>query len=253
MKLRDSPATISVAPINSYPSSARFRPTGPSRSCIGENPRRYPRKSAFHRCRFPSPRARGRVCPYAEHAVTKRAQRQAVVRLLKLYRDFSGGAAAIEKTGGVHTIGKRSLARRPTDAPLNLDVVDDRPVSIDFSKAADAVALERLVAWDLLNAAAELDGRRYKVIASDQIDGRIAAVLQRKMDDAKSYRISLDDSDGRLLALELDDSTTGRPFRVEYSEHRRSGPLKMPHARKVYLGDELFAEDSMDKVVHSSK
>jgi S1-C subfamily serine protease len=205
---------------------------------------------------LPLPKAPGAgpgVNPYADHAVTKKAHRQAVARLLKLHRGFLGCPEDLNSVARVHWIGERSLASRPTDPPAQLSVEDTRPESINFAIAGDAVAVEKLVMWDLLEAAAELDGRRYRIVTSDEVDGRIAAVLQRKVGDLQSYRLTLDDTDGRLLALEFEDPATHRPFRMEYGDFRRTSQLKVPHRRRIFVANELFAEDHLKKVIHAVK
>ena len=64
----------------------------------------------------------------------------------------------------------------------------------------------------------------------------------------ETYVVSMDDGDGRLLAIEFSDPGAHHRVRYEYDDHRRCGPLKLPYKRTMFVDDAVFAEDVFERM-----
>jgi len=133
---------------------------------------------------------------------------------------------------------------------LNLN--EKRPEEAGPTAQIDPPAFEREIRWALFMAD-DAAAANYRVVGGDEVRGRICVVLERKADAAPGYRLAFDDENGRLMRVEFKDATSGKRVRYEYDDYRRSGNLKMPHHRWLYLDDVLFAEDVFDSVTTSSQ
>lgn len=197
-------------------------------------------------------RREGAFDPYAPHAVTTKAHRRAVRRALAMLHKATGiesgavgGAGAVTAKGPVTVEGRRRLAASPEEEPQpltwELDFDAGAGDLVDLSAAPDEV--ERRIVSALLSAGERPDRRGYRVVASDEVGGRVAVVLERRQENGGAYRVSLDDETGRLRAVEFRHEKVGVTIRYEYSDDRPVGPLKLPHVRRLFRDDAPYAED----------
>jgi S1-C subfamily serine protease len=238
-------------------------------SQVGTYPARWPielvyqREGKMERARFrldtlPMPeQKRGRlppghekVDPFAETPVTQAANRRAVRRALRMYQSALGGTEAAARLQSIRATGVRRPVAKPQAAPQPIETAEDRASAT--TAVASAADVERAIRWQLVGDAGDSDRQKGRVIRSDEVHGRIGAVIERSLEtgdgERTTYRVCLDDADGRLLAIEFDDPASERPVRIEYDDERRCGPLKLPHKRRWYEGENLSAEDEFEKI-----
>jgi S1-C subfamily serine protease len=196
------------------------------------------------------PRAPKRPDPFADTPATNAANRRAAKLAFERYLTAIGGQDAARNLKSIRGKGVRRLADRPQADPQPLELSEDRETIP--SNPSDASEKERAIRWQLIHDALEADQRTGKVVQSDEVHGRIGVVIERVLEtgaaDRLSYRICLDDADGRLLAIEFEDAGSGRRVRFEYDDERRCGPLKLPHRRRLFANDDLFAEDEFERI-----
>jgi hypothetical protein len=186
--------------------------------------------------------------PYAESAVTRRANRDAARRALKSYARALGGAEGLEDVEGIVFRGERFLASKPGEAGAPITLAHERPTDTHVEPAAAPEKIEEAIRWRLLRLAADKPDRGCKVVGGDEIHGRIAVVVEDSLDDNLRFTAAFDDVDGRLLAIEFANSASGKRVRYEYDDYRRAGVLKLPYRRWTRLDDALFAEDQFEVV-----
>lgn len=186
--------------------------------------------------------------PYGPHPVTSKANRRAVRRAIDLFQHATNSKRVIDELGGVHARGARVLTGA---ADGSADKVDWK-VALDVSLTSDAPAIpdeiEARVWATLFRAKSRSDRDAFEVIASDEVRDRIAVVLEQEVADGPPRRLAFDDETGDLLAVEFKHEGTGLSFRYEYGEFKTAGALRMPHARWIYRGKDLFAEDRFEEV-----
>lgn len=192
--------------------------------------------------------ARPAADPYATHPVMNRANRMAVRRAIRRFRAAIGGDAIVAGVSGFHATGRRQLATAPEKEPEQIHW----RVVLSEGKTADvpvgAAEIESSILGALLNTGESADREGYRVIAADEVRGRIAVVLRRQTADDHAYRVLLDDETGLLLAIEFRDEESGKSIRYEYGDERPVGGLRLPHTRWIYHDDEWIAEDRFEKV-----
>lgn len=191
--------------------------------------------------------------PYAPHPVTRAANRRAVKRAFDRFRRSPDGKDAFASIRSIRAIGKRTLAGDPLADPQPVDETNARPSDTDPGVAINPALFEKSLWWALMDPGEDPAKRGFRVVAADEVRGRITVVIERKADDATDYRVAFDDAGGRLLRIEFRDPASGRVVRYEYGDYRRVGHVKLPHTRRLYLDDELYAEDRFDEVTISSE
>jgi len=189
--------------------------------------------------------------PYRQTKKTRVANRAAVSRTLKQYELACGGAGAFKALRSITLTGQRTLASRPAE-PQEVRFVENRPEGGAVSKG-DPAALEAEIRWELMNTALDPAAAGLRVVRGDEVQDRICVVIERRADDVVTYEAAFDDENGRLLGIAFNDVASGKRVRYEYSDYRRSGTLRLPHRRTVYLDDVPFAEDVFDGVTASSQ
>jgi len=187
--------------------------------------------------------------PFRQTRKTREANRRAVRRALAAYEAACGGAGAFKALRSITMTGQRLLASRPTE-PQEVRFVENRP---EAAGASDPAAFERAIRWELMSAEVDPAGANLRIVRGDDVQDRICGVIERSGDGLARYEAAFDDENGRLLRIEFDDVATGKRVRYEYADYRRSGTLKLPHRRTLYLDDVLFAEDVFDGVNASSQ
>ncbi|MEK6644812.1 MAG: trypsin-like peptidase domain-containing protein [Planctomycetota bacterium] len=217
-----------------------------------------------------------RIDPFAPNKLTRAANRRAVRRLFDLYAKWNtrlggsnGGREALTALQSIHAKGVRRPTDRPQvrstspgrDAGTPIDLVEERAAALSASASADQI--ERLIRWRVIRDASEDGTPQGEIVGSDEVNGQMAAIVRRDLKevagdnevttqpatDAKSsYRVWMDDVDGRLLASEFKEPGTGRVIRHEYEDERRFGLLKFAHRRKMFVDGRLVSEDVFDTI-----
>lgn len=192
--------------------------------------------------------------PYGPHPVTTRANRRAVRRAFEMFHESVGGESALAGFGEVVAKGlrRKTGAVEEPPAPVTWSLASPVEGAAELDLKASADAIEQAVVAALLRPADRPDRLGYRVVGADEIRGRIAVVLQRRLDEG-GYRVSLDDENGRLLAIEFMHAATNVAVRYEYGEERPAGPFRLPHARWLYHDDVLKAEDRFETMSVTGK
>ncbi len=201
---------------------------------------------------FPRAEGPGGMVPafdlYAPHPITQKANRRAVSGAFNLFQEFAGGAEAVASIREIGLAGTRTPANDPGRDPTRLTLTERREDAAPPSETATPADSERTVRWSLLEAHESGATPGCEVIAADEIDGRIAVVIECKPDGAEPHRLAFDDDDGRLLRIEFNDRTTGKRTSFEYGDYRRAGAVKLPHERRLYLDDQHYATDRFARI-----
>ncbi len=190
---------------------------------------------------------------WSSHAVSGVANRRAVRRAVGRFQDFVGGR---ETAGAVRFLRARGAGLRSGDSVgdgVALDVTESAADIRRPGAPADHGAVERAVRWAVLTESDDpaVGGRR--VIGGDEVRGSIAVVLRWEAVGVPVCLVAFDDGDGRLLRIAFEDPVTGEAVRYEYGDYRRSGALKLPHVRWVYVDGELRVEERFEEVLTSSR
>jgi S1-C subfamily serine protease len=189
--------------------------------------------------------------PYAENEKTIAANRRAVDRLLKLAVEAVGGAEAISQVKSVRFQGKRTDPADPVAEPRIIDLTEKLPREDNAAASQPAPDVEEWLRWRIWSKS--VNARDYRVIGSEPVGGKIAAVLEQRADDI-GYRIMIDDEDGRLLAIEIIVAMPPGPgSRIEYDAYQRCGALRLPFEKKIYSDGKLSAEEKYSDVSVSGK
>lgn len=190
----------------------------------------------------------GSADPTAPHPVTTAANRQAVRRAFRLYHRAIGGRAAAAELQEIRLKGRRTMGDQPFAKASRIDLTETRAAAATNRRAINPAELERSIRWSLLDVGGKAATKDFKVIAADEVGGRIAVIIEHRAKGESEYRLAFDDEDGRLLRIEFRDPVTGRQARYEYEDNRRCGRIRLPHTRKLYLDDKLFTVDRYEKI-----
>lgn len=186
--------------------------------------------------------------PYGPHPVTTKANRRAVRRAIKLFHKAAGASNVWHDGIGLVAGGTRTPtgAHEEKGETVSWRIRDGS----DESTAVDSIpdSVEAAIWSDLLSMSADKPAKGLRVVASDEVRGRICAVIERKLEKGQPQRLSFDDETGELLAVEFTHAGTGIVFRYEYGSLQSVGAMRMPRARWVYRGETLFAEDSFTEM-----
>lgn len=198
---------------------------------------------------LPLPKANGpsNFDPYARHPVTDAANKRAVARALRKYVEFTGGSEALARITAIHFEGKRSggYAATLNDTPIKIDERADASRSLDEKMMP--VDMESAIRWQLMNGPKSEAGADYRVVAADEILGRIAIVLEAQLGKF-SYQVAFDDNDGQLLRIEFKEALTGKNAQYVYNDVREVNGIRLPHRRQLFLNDAGFSEDRFEKI-----
>lgn len=190
------------------------------------------------------------IDPYAPTESTDRANQRSVRRAMKAFIRSLGGEAAVATVHAIRSSGRKTLASKPADSPAPFDLSRTRPGEIRVRETDSPDDIEGTLWWALIS---DGRGRRSRVIGSDDVGGRIAVVIEKKIDDGFSFNASFDDENGRLLALEFMPPALKKRARIEYGDIRPAGRIQLPHFRRIYLDDALIAEDRFDTIQAGEK
>ncbi len=190
------------------------------------------------------------VDPYAPTESTDRANQRSVKRAMKAFIGSLGGRAAVETVHAIRSSGRKTLASKPADSPTPFDLSRTRPGDIRVRATDPPDDIEGTLWWALMS---EDRDQHSKVIGGDEVGGRIAVVIEKKIDDGFSFNASFDDENGRLLALEFTPPALKKRARYEYSDDRPAGQIQLPYLRRIYLDDALIAEDHFDTLQAQEK
>jgi len=84
------------------------------------------------------------------------------------------------------------------------------------------------------------------VIRSDESFGRIGSVLEFETRDDRTMLLTLDYKSGDLIALEFDDSISGKRVRYEYGAYHAVSGCRVPAMRRLLLDGQLYQSDEFD-------
>jgi len=214
-----------------------------------------PRRIRFRLEDLPLPQVQGKQNPYGPHPVTRAANGRAVRRAFAMYHQALGGAAAVAGLQRIEAVGRRRLVGKAEAQAKRIVLAEQRELAGEESGQGrlTPVQTERQVRWMLFDPAM----REYSVVGADLVQGRVCVVLAHKSEPGRlgpgaqagpAFRVLFDDQNGRLLALAFKDAATGKRVRYEYDDYRRAGGLRLPHVRRLYLDDMLYAEDRFETI-----
>ncbi|GJQ25771.1 MAG: hypothetical protein HBSAPP02_08030 [Phycisphaerae bacterium] len=188
--------------------------------------------------------------PFAPIPPDSEANRRAVRRALKLFIEFCGGSDALNRTMKLEWSGRRFNVDLPGNAPIPIERDEEKPPgTADLPPGAAPSDIERMIRWELYGAEPNAPRSPFQVVGSDEVDGRIAVVLELKKHDVHQPRIGLDDETGELLFVEFTHGTQAVRARYEYGEVKRSGTLRLPMRRRIHEDDRLVAEEQYDSAI----
>jgi len=189
----------------------------------------------------------GPTDPYAPHKVRTTANRRAVQRAFDAYHREIGGRPAALGLREIRATGRRAVTGRNQTAPPPLDITETRD-GPGLQANMPPAEIERALRWAMLEPPNRETVKGYAVVSSDEVQGRVAVVIERKRDGEPTCRLAFDDAEGRLLRVAFDDALSGKRIRFEYLDEKRVGRMKLPHTRLLYIDDKLYAEDRFDRI-----
>ncbi len=196
---------------------------------------------------MPLPKMDGGADPSAPHPVTRRANEQAIDRLIRLHRNFCGDEALLARSTGLEMVGARHYADT-SKARDDIDVREDRRDSIAPPPTPTAVELERAVRWMLISGPTDAWRGALSVVSSDEVDGRICAVVRGTPEGQPEFSLWFDDMDGRLLRLSFLDRQTRREVTYDYSEFRKEDGFRFPMVRTISFDGAEYAIERMTRI-----
>jgi len=199
------------------------------------------------------PRAPKGVPEDVERAMKALAQPNWVANLREVRRTLDaalnalGGCKASAALKGWTMKIERRAARE--DAAKTLEIreshADAALLTGDAAASAEPHLVETAVRWSLFGDFEDLDGALWKVTGVDDIGGRLVLVIERVLPADRTILMSIDDETGQLLRVAFDDPRSGKPVRYEYADFKRVGPLRLPHRRVLFVGDDFLFEDAI--------
>jgi S1-C subfamily serine protease len=189
--------------------------------------------------------------PFAPIGPTGEPNRRAARRALRMFLEATGGHEVMSRLAGLDWSGRRFDMERPGETPVPVDIEEDRPLAgaereIPWDKPpAD---IERAIRWALYTADPTRSNPGYRVVACDEVNRRVAVVLERRAGGA-SYRVGLDDETGDLLSVEFAHGPTGERMRYQYDAVQRAGAIRHFTHRRTMRGDRVIAEEKFDSVI----
>lgn len=218
---------------------------------------------SFRLDEMPLPSAKrppGMADPFAENEKTAAANRRAVRRAWRLYRRAVAGSVSPAEVQSISFTGRRSQPQRPGDPPSDVHWTESRGQP-PAGPVAGAEA-ERLIRWSLLTPPRDSTEEAERVVGADEVRGRVCVVIERDSIPADqeggkaielAHRLTLDDEDGRLVAIDFSDPVSGKKVRYEYDDDRRSGALRYPHRRWLFLDGAPYADETFERIEVAGK
>lgn len=206
----------------------------------------------------PLPRPRGprdvtplkMLDPFAPIPPDSEANRRAVRRALKLFTNFCGGSDALRRTSKLEWSGRRFNIDPPGNAPIPIERDEEKPsATADWPPSAAPSDIERMIRWELYGADPNAPRPPFQVVGGDEVNGRVAVVLELRRHATHRPRVGLDDETGELLFVEFTHGAQAVRTRYEYGEVKRSGTLRLPTRRRIHENDRLVAEEQYDSAV----
>jgi S1-C subfamily serine protease len=188
----------------------------------------------------------GAFDPYAPHPTMQTANRLAVKRLFRRLHESAGGAAALKNVRSVEFRGICGAKGKSEATPIVMTLGAAHATGADG--AATPEDYQASILWTLMTLMGDPADAGYRVVAADQVNDRIAAVLENENGDRPPYRAWIDDENGHLLAIEFKWPHDGRRYRFQYDELDRSGPLKLPRRRIDLIDGRLTGETRFDEI-----
>ena len=87
-----------------------------------------------------------------------------------------------------------------------------------------------------------------RVESSDEVDGRICAVVRVAPEGFPEMSLWLDDSDGRLCRLSFADRLSGREIVFEYSGFKKEDGFRFPSVRTISFDGRLYATETLTRI-----
>lgn len=196
---------------------------------------------------FPDTQGMGGKDPLAPHAVTRNANVQAIDRLLRLHRAFTGGDALLKSAKTIRYSGRRKFADAKREG-VALDFDEARDTAVSLSDTSTPADIERALRWMLVSGPTDKQRRALRVVSADSVDGRVCALVRGEPESFPELSLWFDDADGRLLRLSFKDRLSGREVRYEYSEFKKVDGFRFPHVRKIFFDDREYATETMSSI-----
>ena len=181
----------------------------------------------------------------AGHPVVRKANANAVRRLLTRHRTFAG-EAVLDQMKRLDVRGRRELARGRDDRGGVFHLEEAAVTATQPGEAPKPADIERAVRWRLWTGA--LGHEELDVVGVDEVNGRICAVLRGAPAGMPILTLAMDDEGGRLMRLEFADWATGAEVRYEYAEFAAAGGLRTAHVRTIFFNNERYATETFTEI-----
>lgn len=196
---------------------------------------------------LPNTQGMGGDDPFAPHPVTQKANARAVDRLIRRHCEFSGGQALLRSAKRIRFAGIREFAD-PGRETVRLDFDEKRSEATKLSDTATPADIEQAIRWMLISNPSEDQRSSFRVVSSDEVSGRICAVVRGDPAGFPEISLWLDDDDGRLMRLAFKDRLTGREVRYEYDDFKKDDGFRFPSRRVIIFDDRPYATETMDSI-----
>jgi hypothetical protein len=131
---------------------------------------------------------------------------------------------------------------------MTLDIDERRSTAQRIDGKSTPADIERALRWMLITGASAENRNSLEVTGSDEVAGRICAVIRGTPEEFPELTMAIDDEDGRLLRLSFADRLTGSDIRYDYSKFEKKDGFRIPRVRMIFLGDRLYATEIINKV-----
>lgn len=174
-----------------------------------------------------------------------RANARTVRRALERYRRAVRVNPRAERMPAYRGNGKRRVVGTGATEALRWD--ERWPVDTE-RMPPDAADAETWIRRSLLEGGTDPGAAGYEVVGGDEVRGRVAVVIRRRLSDGTEYVLSFDDQNGLLLGVEFRPPGKEQRVRFEYDDYQPAGEWRLPRRRFVYGGDKLLFEDVFENV-----
>lgn len=187
--------------------------------------------------------------PFAPIPSDSEANRRAVRRALSLFIESCGGRRALSQVARLEWSGRRFNVDQPGNAPVPIERDEEKTAgTAPLGPNASPEEIERMTRWSLYAVAPDGALSSFQVTGGDEVDSRIAVVLEQSERSDRALRIGLDDVTGELLFIEFSHGPTSVRSRYEYGDVKRSGVLRLPLRRRIFESDRLIADEQYESV-----
>ncbi|MBX3395059.1 MAG: trypsin-like peptidase domain-containing protein [Phycisphaerae bacterium] len=187
--------------------------------------------------------------PFEKHRLMDSANRRAVRRARSRFHTALGGLASINRVTAIEMSGRRAVVDGGMPTVKTFENTEIRASVSAPSATMTPAEIERAIRWRWMAEEDPSADGACRVIAADEIDGRIAVVIEESIESGISYQAAFDDDTGELLRLEFKDSLTGMRAQYRYDDWRRVGRIRWPYRRMTYQDERLYSIDEFDLVV----